>query len=255
LLRDSASPSGKRAGAKSLADRASSIFLLPGDGGTLKKVVVPSAALMARVRLLPVVGEANYMRALIVPGLHTPSGFCRAAVNLYAGRTGCFALTNAARLLAIKTFNIDTLVCTPDEAAGLVDFIAAGNDRAAESLDDIWIEDGAVSADLGSRIQAHLGRNVIAGYGSGEVGRVALSNFDMLAARPGAVGFVAPHATNEIVDDQDNLLRPGEAGRLRCRTEFYEEVCAASDPERRKSAWWYPGKIGRLDNDGMLCIV
>jgi len=256
LRREAKSFSRKHIATKSLADRACTIFLRPGESGVLKKIVVPSSALMARIRLLPVIGEANYARALIVPGLHTPSGFSRAAVNFYAGRTGCFALTNAARLLVIKTFNIDTVVCTPVEATGLVSSVVAGRDRIADSVREIWIEDGPVSAGLGGKIRSHVCRNIIAGYGAEEGGRVAIANFDMLADKEGAAGFVAPHAVVEILDDRGNLLKPGETGRLRCRTEVYSKVFSASNPgSDENSAWWYPGSVARLDADGMLYLI
>jgi len=256
LKRDPKSPAPKLAGAKSQADRAKAIFLMPGGGGALRKTVVPSAALMARIRVLPLIGEANYDRVLIAPELSTLTGFCRAAVNLYAGRTACFAASSAAQVLAIKTFGVDALVCTPREAASITDYLSAGRNEPVDSLREVWLEEGAISPDLGGKIHARLCRNIIAGFGTAETGRVAIANFDTLADRPGAVGYVAPHATVEVVGDNGNPLGPGEAGRLRCRTEFFAEVAAASGAEGGgDSAWWYPGQSGRCGDDGMIYIV
>jgi len=257
LKRDANAAAAKRPVGESLAGDAMTIFLNPAAAGGLKRTIVPSGALMARIGMLPLIGEANYDRVLILPSVNSPSGFCRAAVNLYAGRTACFAGNDAAQLLAIDTFNIDALVCSPQQADELIEFVGKSGAHRFDSLREVWIEDGYVSKDLGGRIQNHLCRNVIAGYGSSESGRIALANFDMIADRPEAVGFVVPHATVEIVDDNDTPFPPGEVGRVRCRTEYFCRMFAANNPERASEAndkWWYPGDLGRLTSDGMLCI-
>jgi len=255
LRRDSKSSTHKFSANESSAGTATVIFLTPTNEGGLKKMILPSRALMARMKLLPLIGEANYDRVLIVPSVNSPSGFCRAAVSLYAGRTACFAATNAARLLVINTFNVDALVCTPQEAADLAEFVGKSNTERLDPLREVWIEDGYLSLDLGRRIQTHLCHNVLAGYESAEAGRIALASLDALSGVPDAVGFVAPHATVEIVDDNDKPVTPGELGRLRCRTEYYLEVAAANKLDHAGEPWWYPRRFGRLGSDGLLCIV
>lgn len=256
-LKRDGKPTAKPPPRESLADRADTIFLTPDATGRPKKVIMPSSALMARLKLLPLIGEANYNSALIVPSVNSPSGFCRAAVNLYAGRTACFAGDAATQLLSINTFNIDTLVCSAQQAADLVHFVAKSNTCRLDSLREIWIENDYLSKDLGRRVQTHLCRNVIGGYDSAECGRVALANFDRIADLPQAVGFVVPHASVEVVDDNDTPLAAGKLGRVRCCTEFYLRLAAANDSERRAASdpWWYPGDLGRLGSDGMLCIA
>src|SRR5262249_18718742 len=105
-------------------------------------------------------------------------------------------------------------------------------------------------------VQAHLCRNVIASYGSATSGRIALAHLDWLAELPNAVGFVAPHTEVEIVDDKGARLQPGERGQLRCRTEFYSELCAADSVEQAApvAPWWNSGAVGWLRADDMLFV-
>jgi acyl-coenzyme A synthetase/AMP-(fatty) acid ligase len=238
-----------------LADDAAMIFISPTSARSLQRIVVPSDALMARVRMLPLIGETNYDRALILPSINSPSGFCRAAISLYAGRTACFAGDTPTQMLALNMFNIDTLVCSPQQATKLIDFAAKSNTYPFDSLREVWIEDGRLSTNLGRRIQTYLCRNVIAGYGSGISGRMALANFDMIADIGGAVGFIVPGASIDIVDDDGVSLPSGEQGRVRCRNEFFSAVFAASNPELGSADfWWYSGELGELSQDGILCI-
>lgn len=249
---DSAVP--RSAAVESLAERANVIFLMQREVGGLKKVVMPNDALAARMKWLPLVGEADYNRALIVPSISSPSGFCRVAVNLYAGRTACLAGTNAARLLMIRTFNIDALVCSSQQARELVESIADIS-QPVEALREIWIEPGDLSGELGRTIQTRLCRNIIAGYGSEESGRVTLAKFDTVAEVPEAVGFVLPHACVEVVDDDDAPLDFGKVGRIRCRLEFFERLTGDGlEKNLLSDRWWYSDDRGWLRNDGMLFV-
>lgn len=247
----------KRTARDGLADDAAMIFLNPVSAGGFQRIVVPSDALMARVRMLPLIGETNYDRALILPGIDSPSGFCRAAISLYAGRTACFAGDTQTQMLALNTFNIDTLVCSPQQATHLIEFATKSSTYPFDSLHEVWIEDGRLSPELGRRIQTHLCRNVIAGYGSGTSGQIALAHFDMITDIAGAVGFVVPGAAVDIIDDNGISLPSGKQGRVRCRSNFSSKVFAASNPELAKNSadfWWYSGEVGQLGHDGILCI-
>jgi non-ribosomal peptide synthetase component E (peptide arylation enzyme) len=257
LKRDGKSSTNGYSARESLVSSADTIHLLPGAPGGPKKTIVPSSALMARIRMLPLIGEANYDSALIVPSVDSTFGFCRAAVNLYAGKTACFAGNYAAQLLLINTFNIDALVCTAAEATDLIDYIGKSPIYRLDSLREVWIESDYLTKDLGRKIQTHLCRNVIAGYSSAEAGRIGYANFDMIADIPNAVGFVVPDVTVEIVDNDDMSIAPGEEGRVRCRAEYYSRMFAVNNPERASEAdnvWCYPGDRGHLTSDGMLCI-
>src|SRR5262249_17021248 len=67
-------------------------------------------------------------------------------------------------------------------------------------------------------------------------------------------GFVAPWAEVEIVDDAGTLLPNGRTGMIRCRTpQFLANTSIAADGTAAEQ-WFYPGDIGRLTDDGILCL-
>lgn len=243
-------------GSAGVADNADVVFLRTGSSGP-EKLIMPSGALMARLRVLPLIGEANYGAALIAQSLDSASGFFRACVNLYAGRTACFGSNLESCVLLVKLFNIDTLVCSAATVRDLVSFVASNKNSPIGSLHEIWVEDGLINRELGVKIQSHLCRNLITGYGSVETGRITFANFDMIADTPNAAGFVVPGATVEVVDNDDVPLPQGREGRVRCRSEVYRRVVAANATDRAvlsDTVWQYPGVSGRLGADGMLYV-
>jgi len=242
---------------ESAAEQANVIFFISGDAGIPKKMIVPSDALMAGVGTLPLTGEADCDKILIVASVNSPSGFDRAALTLYSGKTVCFAGNYDAQLLLINAFDVDTLDCSMQQASDLVSMLEKNSEYRLESLEEVWIDGGSFTKDLIGRIQTRLCRNVITGYSSVEAGCIGFANFDMIAGVPDAIGFVGPHVNVEIVDDDDVPLAVGEEGRVRCRSEYFSRVFAANNPVRvdeAGNAWCYPGDYGRLTGDGIICI-
>src|SRR5262249_46445022 len=95
------------------------------------------------------------------------------------------------------------------------------------------------------------------GYGATESAVIAQSSYDAIADVPDAVGFPLPNIDLEIVDETNAQVPVGEEGLVRCRTKNFVQLFAANNPDRAQDAadtWWYPGDIGRLTRDGMLCI-
>jgi acyl-coenzyme A synthetase/AMP-(fatty) acid ligase len=111
----------------------------------------------------------------------------------------------------------------------------------------------AIGRDGIRRIRATLCRNVINEYASTEAGLAAMAPFDLLDGVPGAVGFVTPWAEVEIVDDAGRNVQAGHDGMVRYRTpQFLGNV---GNGTATGEQWFYPGDIGRLTDDGMLCLT
>ena len=89
-------------------------------------------------------------------------------------------------------------------------------------------------------------------YGSTEAGVVATAPYDMIANTRGAVGYVLPGVDVEIVSDADRLLPAGREGFVRVRSPVLAENLAAA---KAPSGWFYPGDLGSITADGMLCIA
>jgi fatty-acyl-CoA synthase len=238
------------------AMQADVLFFSVAASGIPRKLMVPGGALMAITAMLPLTGETNFIRSLVGESINSTSGFGRVAMNLYAGKTACFAGDYESQRTLINTFNVESFSCTARQASDLLNVIEKNRGRF-DSLQEVWIDSGPVNIDLARRIQANLCRNIVIGYGSAEAGRIAFAQYDMIADVQGAVGFVAPNVNIEIVDESDNLVMPGEEGRVRCQTEYFSKVFSANSPEPAgvtHEAWCYPGDRGRMTSDGILCI-
>jgi len=233
------------------------IFFTSGTTGIPKKVVVPGDAFTERLNMLPVTGEAMHRRVLILPGLGSVFGFNRAASVLYAGKTVCFAHGAEAQLRFVTTFGIDAIVGSTQQISDLVDVAEKGTKYRSESLKEVWVSGGFASNELIQRVRLALCRNVIIVYGSSESGFVASARYDLISHIPQAVGFVTPDMRIEIVDATNTPVPAGEEGLVRGHSDFIAQIFAANNPEKAAEsddAWWYPGDLGRLTSDGILCI-
>jgi acyl-coenzyme A synthetase/AMP-(fatty) acid ligase len=105
------------------------------------------------------------------------------------------------------------------------------------------------------RLKRSLCHNIIVVYGTSEVGSVALALHDMIAAIPDAVGFVLPEVKVEIVDAAGAALPIGSEGFVRIETPLTRLAAARHAGAGAGPKWFYPGDIGRLTDNGALCIA
>jgi acyl-coenzyme A synthetase/AMP-(fatty) acid ligase len=82
--------------------------------------------------------------------------------------------------------------------------------------------------------------------------------FDVIADKPDAVGFVMPWNELQIVDEAGEILPPGTEGLIRFRTPRLMEnlkAAGAGNLGGVRDEWFYPGDIGSLTADGVLCLA
>jgi acyl-CoA synthetase (AMP-forming)/AMP-acid ligase II len=109
-------------------------------------------------------------------------------------------------------------------------------------------------AEIMRRLTPHL----INLYSSTEGGSVAALLPEHQGHKARSVGKVFPHVTVEIVDAEDRPLPNGEVGRIRQKSPtvpsgFYNNPEATAS--HFKDGWYYPGDLGRLDDDGFLYLA
>ena len=223
-----------------------------GTTGRPKLMVCPQRSWQQRIVLPLNSAFSDYERMLIVPGLTTSWGLSRAYEALHAGRTVCFAPQVAAILWLMNTYDIDTILVSPQQALELAELQEKTAYFALSSLKTVQIGASTISRASILRVQKALCRNVIMFYGSTEAGVAALAPYDMIADVPGAVGFVMPGVDVEIVDATDRALPVGTEGFVRVRSQVFAENMAAG---HSADSWFYPGDLGWLTEDNMLCIA
>jgi long-chain acyl-CoA synthetase len=225
-------------------------FFTSGTTGRPKRVVRTYRSWEQQILFNSTSAFADFDRVLLIPGLNSSMGFGRAYSALYNRKTICFAEAGQPMLWLANTYDIDLIVASPQQALALAEIQEKVTRYPLAALKTILLGGSPVSADGIRRIKKYLCRNVILYYGSTEAGAAALAPHDMIAHIPNAVGFIAPGAQVEIVDAADNVLPVGSEGFVRLRTTQYVMNFEIVD----SNAWFYPGDIGWLTEDGVLCI-
>jgi acyl-coenzyme A synthetase/AMP-(fatty) acid ligase len=232
------------------------IFFTSGSTGRPKMAVYGPEICAERIRSLLSTEVVDFERALVVPSLASAFGFARASEFLYVGKTVCFAPSGQPSLLLANVYDIELMVASTQQALALAELQEKGAHIRLPSLKALRIAGGMISRQGIGRIKQHLCRNVIVSYASTEAGTVALALHDMIAGIPDAVGFVVPGVKVEIVDAAGAVLPIGSEGFVRVETPLTKLSAGArkagSGPE---SHWYYPGDIGRLSDNGVLCIA
>jgi acyl-coenzyme A synthetase/AMP-(fatty) acid ligase len=223
-----------------------------GTTGRPKLVVCPQASWQERVvfPLNPVF--FNYERILIVPGLIMSWGLSRAYEALHFGRTICLAPPGVPTLWMLNTYDIDTILLSPQQALELVGLQEKTERFPLRSLKSVQIGAAAIGRDAIMRIKKYLCRNVILIYGSTEAGVAAVAPYDMIDGIQGAVGYIMPSVQVEIVDSAGRILPAGKEGLVRVRSRVFATNMAAS---KSADEWFYTGDVGWVTEDGLLCIL
>jgi acyl-coenzyme A synthetase/AMP-(fatty) acid ligase len=226
-------------------------FFTSGTTGRPKLAVRTQKAWDQRVLFNLTAAFADYKRVLVLAGLTTSIGFATAYEALYAGKTACFAPPGLPMLWLANTYDIDLMVASPGQALVLAELQQKSTRYPLAALKTIRLGGAAASADGIRRIKNHLCRNVVMTYASTEAGFAAIAPHDMIAHIPNAAGFVIPGTAVQIIDAEGNVLPAGSEGLVRLRTPLFLQNLPIENP----NAWFYPGDVGWLTEEGVLCIA
>jgi acyl-CoA synthetase (AMP-forming)/AMP-acid ligase II len=190
-------------------------------------------------------------------GIGTSPGFRYLLYTLTRGGTTYFLGDDPTAILpAFDLHQIQIMTTSPHGLGEFVQFFEQ-QPMFECSLDYIVCQGAMLSVDLARRVCARMCQNLYSSYGSTEVGTVACGPASVLASTPGAVGYVEPHATIEILDSSGQELPIGREGVVRIRTR-HRAAGYIGDPEATKTAFrddaFYPGDFGRLTPEGLLVI-
>jgi long-chain acyl-CoA synthetase len=231
------------------------LLFTSGSTGVPRVEAVSGAALAYRFAgPLSSCASGDHRKALILPGLAGGFGFNRACEMLYAGKAACFAPSDVASLALIDTFQIDAIVASPQQAVGLAALQESKPQYSLASLKTLRVGGAVISREMGRKLRTYLCRDIIVSYASTEAGTAATAPYDVIENIPNAVGILCPDAELEIVDEAGALLPPGSEGQIRVRTPqllLNQKAAQAVD----RNAWFYPGDLGTLNEDRVLCIT
>jgi acyl-coenzyme A synthetase/AMP-(fatty) acid ligase len=233
------------------------IFFTSGTTGIPKKVVQRSAATLERSNLSTLTGTREFSRVLIAPSATSSFGFNHACDVLRLGKTACFCLFGEGMLAMIGSFRIDLVIASSHQAIALAELKELHPGYPVDSLRAIRIGGSFSSQEVIRRIQSSLCQQIIVDYAGTEAWLAATSPYEMIAHVPFAVGFVAPWTELQIVDDEGSVLPPEADGQIRYRNSFFLKNFPpeqASEKTELGDQWFYPGDIGSLTKEGILCV-
>jgi acyl-coenzyme A synthetase/AMP-(fatty) acid ligase len=156
---------------------------------------------------------------------------------------------------ALGLYQVEGMIVSPQ---GLVEYLKfyESYPNIECGLDFILTSGASLTRALSDRVRTRMCAGLFSTYGATETGGVAVAPAHAIANVPGAVGYVVPGATVEIVDDNDRALPRGHEGVVRIRTSVVGYV--GNPPEAQsafRNGWFYPGDLGVLRPDGLLIVL
>ena len=240
-------------------DDIARIILTSGTTGEPKAVGLSHRMILGRV-----------LRYHALCGNKLPSGarlFCDVTLATSFGYTlfistllkgGAFFMrgNNAENTLrALGFYNVNAFVVAP---GSLPELLGEYDKHHCQHAFDVILTGGSIlSSGLAERVGSRMGSNMVAAYGSAETSLVASAPAYAIHDVPGAVGYVTPGMSVEIVDETDRPMPAGQSGLVRIRGDYmvpgyFNETQSSSRIFR--DGWFYPGDIGSLTADGVLII-
>jgi len=158
-------------------------------------------------------------------------------------------------LAALAAYNIQNIVASRQSLPNLAEVVEDHPSYRSQLL--TVFSAGALRPEQSERIRARLCPNLTIGYIAGDRTMVASMPAQLASGIPGAVGYVLPGVTVEIVDNQDRVLAPGQDGNLRIRSDYGVKEYL-DDPSATRHAfrngWFYPRDRGHLTAENAVVL-
>jgi acyl-CoA synthetase (AMP-forming)/AMP-acid ligase II len=190
-------------------------------------------------------------------GIGTSPGFRYLILMLWRGGTIYYLGADPTAILQLLDLHrIDVMSTSPYGLSQFVQYFE--RDSAYDcNFQSIVTQGAMLTKELSERVRRRMCPNLYCTYGATEVGTVAMGPAAVLAATPGAVGFVEPGVSLQVLDASGNVLAPGREGRVRVKTPSMVSGYVG-DVEKSSGAFidgfFDTGDLGYVDTSGMLVI-
>ncbi len=242
------------------SDEICRIMLTTGTTGESKAVALTHRLAMvrnARYQFLQGSHLPACSRIFLDIGVATAVGYYFLTYFLGRGGTLFFRGDNIEKALrSFGTLRIQVMQTWTGNLAHLLE-ICDRDPSCAFHLDTIFCGGNVLSQTMYDRVRSRLCSHMLCRYGATETGTTAAAPAEHITHIPGAVGYVVPGATVEIVDESDRRLPIGSEGIVRIASEvavdrYIDDPVASAKCFR--NGWFYPGDLGSLTEDNLLII-
>jgi acyl-CoA synthetase (AMP-forming)/AMP-acid ligase II len=242
------------------ADEICRIILTSGSTGKPKAVAFTHRMLIERNAVLAYsYGNRWPQSSRLYCDMGLPSGPAFRYIFAMLMRGGLIMFVGAdafATEQSLELFKIQNMVTTPRGLSEHLKFYE--NTKVRCYLDHIVVAGGSLSKPLIDRAWPTMCTNLISYYGATEAGSIASADAREIVDTPNAVGYVLPHASVEIVDENDAPLGPNTEGIVRVRTPQIAAGYLGNPTESAnvfRDGWFYSGDFGYLSPDRLLAVT
>jgi acyl-CoA synthetase (AMP-forming)/AMP-acid ligase II len=247
-------------GEKTRSDQTCRIILTSGTTGTAKAVALSHRLAMARnERFQFLLGNRHpaCSRVYLNIGVATSLGYYFLIYILSRGGTLFLRGEDIEETLrSFGIFRMQALVGSVSNLTYLVD-LCERDPSLAFHVDTIFCGGSVISRAMLERVRPRLCSHLFCRYSATETGTTATAPAEQIVHIPGAVGYVAPGVSVQIVDDSGRCRPAGQEGIVRIASEVAVDGYF-DDPETSseffRDGWFYPGDIGSLTPDNLLII-
>ena len=229
-----------------------------GTTGAPKIVGATHAGMMASIaREIECIGYPPGERYLTPVAMSHDGPRRRYLACLAAGATAVMPPdgTSAAALIeTIERHDVRHFSCVPSQAYELAAAVAPGRQRFPQ-MRCLRLSAGPSEASLHRLLRERLSPNVLISYGCTELGPMAVAPPELVASQPQTVGRAMPGVELQVVSADDQLLPAHAVGTIRIRAEGMPQAYhddAQATARFFKGGWFYPGDLGKTDDEGLL---
>lgn len=228
-----------------------------GTTGTPKPIALSPDIIWHRLTTYSMRGRFSASdRIFCGPQLRSQFGFAITFAALAYGKMVCFSNTAETSIPVMSYFKCDLAIISVFQLSNIVDVLEKSYGGLG-GLREVQAGGALISDVLLRRARAVLSAEIVSTYASTEAGTVALSPVEQLGAArsEGAVGFVVPWASVEVIGEDGRRVPAGRDGSIKVRTLGMAPVFAAGMREVVSPDSFLPGDFGRLLNNGMLVVA